>query len=991
MARVTAPASDSGQGGRTAAHSGAAALVGRGRELEALAAAVARPPALVLLEGEAGIGKSRLISEYFATPEGQEHRVLSARCPPLAQPFPFSPIAEALREFLDVDAVERLGALAAALCPLFPEHSSILPDSPETLEDSREIRHRLFQALARLLVESGTTVVVFEDAHWADEATLEFFLYAWSQGEQPASLVITSRPGEVPPDSLLHRIGAGSLPVRCHERIALSALSRDETATFIASMAGTRDVPEKLVSFVHHCTAGIPFVLEEFVRALRDRMQPDGADGDWMHASHEQMLMPGSVRDFVLERFARLDFPARQVVAAASMMNAPVPLNLLARVAGLSPEHTHRGANLAVEAGLVVAAGPQQYTVRHALVSRAVYRAIPHADRRRLHRRAGEELEELPTAPPSRLALHFRAAGDFRRWARYAERAADAAASSGDDRTAVATLLDVLAGADVAVADGLRLGRKLAMTAVSGRSVLDGLADRVVEQLHCLAANDDLTREARGELRLLLGRFLGHVGRLDDGLIEVERSITDLENRPTLAARAMMILAWPWFGGKPSVEHREWLARAAERMAQVDDRTERHSLSVNLGVAHLMLGDAAGWGMVSEIPDIADQEGRRSEDICAHLNIAHAAMVWGHYRRATDFLDRARKLIDATGYTRVRNTGQVICAHLDYLAGYWSGLSAQAERLANAAESQPLPRLEARLIQGLLAYSSGRLEHSEKWLRSVITGFPGAGLDDVSISAAAGLGRLELGRDRPGRALSWTDPSVDKIRATGIWLCATDILPVRVEALIRSGRLDRVDALLEEFAAGLTDCPAPAAHAALSECRALAVLAHGDPAQAHAQFQRVAARWTRLSRPLDSLRARERAGFALLESGHEKEALESLGKTARLLRELGAEFDAERIERRLRMRGTPLRGRGGRPGYGNRLSPREEEVVSLIVETGGTNRQIAEILCLSPRTVACHVNSAMRKLGVSSRTALAIAVVNANDQKSVKQSYGQSR
>jgi DNA-binding NarL/FixJ family response regulator len=124
--------------------------------------------------------------------------------------------------------------------------------------------------------------------------------------------------------------------------------------------------------------------------------------------------------------------------------------------------------------------------------------------------------------------------------------------------------------------------------------------------------------------------------------------------------------------------------------------------------------------------------------------------------------------------------------------------------------------------------------------------------------------------------------------------------------------------------------------------------------------------------------AAERQGRALLAAGEAAEALLVLAEAERRLFDLGARWDADRAARVLRVHDVDVRRtwRGGRNGYGDELSPREREVVRLVV-TGLTNRKVAEALFISPRTVAEHVSGAMRKLGVTSRTALAAAATKA--------------
>jgi DNA-binding CsgD family transcriptional regulator len=148
------------------------------------------------------------------------------------------------------------------------------------------------------------------------------------------------------------------------------------------------------------------------------------------------------------------------------------------------------------------------------------------------------------------------------------------------------------------------------------------------------------------------------------------------------------------------------------------------------------------------------------------------------------------------------------------------------------------------------------------------------------------------------------------------------------------------------------------------------------PTGAAAAFAHAADAWDALPRPYDALLSRERQARCLLAEGSNEAGLELLAGVCQGLAELGAHGDAGRVLGELKKRGADTAGRRrrGRPGYGDRLSPRELEVVRLIVD-GWTNQQIADALVVSRQTVGSHVGSAMRKLHVSSRTTLAVTAV----------------
>jgi DNA-binding CsgD family transcriptional regulator len=221
---------------------------------------------------------------------------------------------------------------------------------------------------------------------------------------------------------------------------------------------------------------------------------------------------------------------------------------------------------------------------------------------------------------------------------------------------------------------------------------------------------------------------------------------------------------------------------------------------------------------------------------------------------------------------------------------------------------------------------------------------------------------------------------MDTVAGKRIWLWATDVAPVRVRALLAAGRADEAGSLVAAFgrglrARGLGADEAPGPWAALITCRALMAEARGRPARAATLFGQAAQAWRVPPRPYAAVLAQERQAGCLVAAGQPEAGLELLFRVYQDLSSLGARGDAERVKQALQRNGMPVR-RAGRPSYGDQLSPRELDVVRLLA-TGQTNREIARALSLSPRTVASHIDSAMRKHRAPSRTALLMSAVEA--------------
>lgn len=958
---------------REAPRIGMPGFVGREREVALLTQALVEP-AVVLVEGEAGIGKSRLVQEFLVATPGS-HRIAVGACPPFRESPTLGPIVEAVHRSRDSLAGLRLSALGGALRPLFPEWADQLPALPEPLADPPAARHRLFRALAELIRGLGMTMLVIEDVHWADEATLEFILFLVCRAPQPASLVVTYRPEDVPPGSLLLRLSSRLPATTSQIRLRLLPLDVAGTGRLVSSMLGGQEVSQEFARFLHQRTDGVPLALEESVRLLRDRADLVRHDGAWARRSGGDLQVPPTVRDAVLERVQRLTGPAHQVLQACAVLGEPVDGSVVVEVAGLDGEQVRLGLTEAMGCGLLREDSQGTLSFRHVLPRRAVYEAIPVVERRRLHRRAGGALEQLDPRPVLQLTRHFREANESEPWGKYAEQAAARATASGDHGAAAALLSDLLAGAELSLSTRVRLARKLAYATLCRRDAVDDLHSRVVGMLRDLLDRERLDLREEAELRCGMGRLLAQLGDLEGARAELERAVPNLGHDPVQAARAMAFLGIPYIGTRPATVHLTWLQRAAEIETSALPAADRVALTVDRASGLLALGEEQGWAVAAQIPAEGSRMDERLQVTRGHLNVGTLAMAWGHYPHARQRLMAALRLADADRYLRVRDRILVALARLDWYTGAWQGLADRLQALVGAGD--PVTYLST-LRSGLLHLAQGSVRRGEEQIRLALDLAHRVGAVDDFLEPAAALARLRLADGKVEEAIRVTDDPMGTVTTKDVWLWATDVAPVRVQALAAAGRLEEAVDLTECYRRGLGSRNAPAARAGLASCQARVAQGRGDPAAAARLFAAAAQAWDQLPRPYESLLAREQQAGCLLVTEDTTAAVDLLTRVSRGLSELGARADFDRVAASLAELGVDAQRswRRGRRGYGDQLSPRELEVVRLLV-TGRTNREIADVLSRSPKTVAGQLSSAMRKLGVTTRTGLAVAAVDA--------------
>lgn len=472
----------------------------------------------------------------------------------------------------------------------------------------------------------------------------------------------------------------------------------------------------------------------------------------------------------------------------------------------------------------------------------------------------------------------------------------------------------------------------------------------------------------RGELRYRLGLLLrNQTGAGLEGLSEIAAAVPELRRRPKLAARALASLAVPtYLTGGHITDHLAWAEQATATAARLGDPLLTINALGSRAVTLMHIGDREAMTAARGLPSPAGPHERR--DLArAFNNLAHAAASTGRLSEADAYLDQSVRLLADTESAYVAGLTDSTRLLLDWERGRWQGLEQQALRMSAILVDVPELEAEGVLVLGLLSLAQGRLDDAEQRLRASAEACLPQGSVPALPAAKGSLARLLLSRGDAQGAWAQVAPVLDAVREKGIWVWAAAVAPCAVAALVRTGRAAQAKALVGEFTEGIQGRQAPAATASLHSCQG--VLAEYDSAyqQAAAHYRSAEAVCRAMGAPYHATRALERGARCLLADGgsgavHLAEALAAY-------QALGAGWDAARCHSALRKYGLVVPHRRGRKGYGPQLSPREQEVARLAAG-GRTNREIAEALFLSPRTVEEHVAHALRKLGVRSREVL---------------------
>jgi DNA-binding CsgD family transcriptional regulator len=938
--------------------------VGRQRELSLLVAALQRPPAVVLVEGEAGIGKSRLVREVSAVLGRQGRHTLTGYCHPLREPVPYGPV---------IDALSKAGPLlpspadiprsAGALAPLLPDLADRLPAPPPGGPPEAE-RHRLLQGVRSLLTAIGPVLLAVEDMHWADEVTRELLLLLTRDMPEQLGLVLTYRGEDVRPGTLLgsaYRRQPGTSGTAVH----LTPISEEDVEALALEALGG-DLDEALVQALHSRSAGLPLVVEEDLLTLREhrRHRPSAADAavdaDGDRTSDADLIsdlrqaeIPHSLREAFTERLETLTAAGQAVAEAAAVLAVPSGEDQLTRLSGLDPAAGREGIIEALQSSVLRETGSGDYAFRHILAQQAAYRSIPGPRRRLLHRRAIEALEARTPPPLVQIAHHTLRAGDHAAWPARAEAAADQAVSLGDDGTAAALLHQMLERPGLPERVRTRAALALARIALRGT---DYTANASV--LRRILADPGLDPTARGEIRLSLGLLrVNHLGDRD-GYDDVERSAHELAGRPELAARAMIALAMNEQDG--ASEHAwEWMRKAASALEHSPDRAMRATAEATRLTLMAREGDPAVWAAVDRLPRREADADVARQTIRALYNVGEIAIELGQDRRARAMLAEGRELIRDVRFPWIECYIRIAQLRLQALGGGWAPAEKEFAALERQYPDIVMAPSEYALMAGRMALAKGQRVRAQE-LFTVAADY-GAVESQVTTAmrAAAGLTALRLDEDAALDAWATAEPAVALSRRAGAWARGTGLVPVAVRAALACDRREFAEQLVDEATEGLVGRDAPAADAELR-------LARGHlaaPAGAAEHFTQARDLWIEIGRPYDAAQATERVGNALATIDP-KRAAEQFHEAISAYRRLDAAHDAARCAQAIKDLGlTPPPSRGRR-GYGNALSPRERQVAEFVAR-GATNHEIATALCLSPRTVELHVAHALRKLGTT--------------------------
>jgi DNA-binding CsgD family transcriptional regulator/tetratricopeptide (TPR) repeat protein len=964
-------------------------IIGRVEGMAALESALVRveggQSSVVLVSGEAGVGKTRLVREAVGRAVGRGARVLWGECVAVGNgELPYAPLVGALRPLArsmrDEDGVAVLGAAREELARLLPalgRGAALAPATPASPGRLFELLLGVFERLA----ERAPVVLVIEDVHWADAATEHALAFlVRNLHTERVLLLMTWRNDEPGVRASLQRLLGELVRDERVEQVELARLTSVETALQVEGIVGA--APDAaLVEWAHGRGGGNPYFTEELVAT-----RAAGLDG----------ALPGSLRAVLLARMAAISSPARLVLDVVAAAERGIEHEILARAAGLDETTVGAALHELIEAHVLVRERDGSgYGFRHALAREAVYAELLAPERRALHARLAQALEATVRASKrgviewSALAHHWDGAGDARR-------ALGAAIAAGEAATTVYAFADAVRQlerartlwAAVAPADrpeGIDESELLQRLAEAAR--LGGQADEALPTaraaLAALPAGADPRRAARIELLLSI---LHHDA--DEAEQHARRAMELLPPGPSTerASAILRIAGAQVYGELPSVERTRGLEAldAARAAGAVPEQ----------GVARRHIGDALAYG--------GDPEGG-----LAHLRQARRIALehdrWEDFARGIDHLGAALMMLGrleealrvyADGLEHVRRVGLAMsygiwieanAAECEIRLGRWAQAETRIARQLALRGQEANVRLVALASAILLAARRAEDADTVAQEREALALLDANVSNGAVVVACAALAELALAREGPRAAVDIVTRARQRIRCGDLFSWPVLLtLGLRAEADLaeqaraRTKTPDR--AVRRDVALALVDevhwyaFEEPTAERAPPETLihwmlADAELARLDGVPRPDLWREIAARWDALSQPHQGIYARLREAQARLATADRPAAAEALRTAHAVAVALGA-FPLRRgIEGLAKRARIILASVSDGPPVARQpldLTPRELTVLELIAG-GRTNPQIAKELYLSPRTVDVHVRHILAKLHATNR------------------------
>jgi DNA-binding CsgD family transcriptional regulator len=927
------------------------------------------------VSGEPGTGKTRLLTELCArAAQAREHLVLVGCGAEMERELPFGVWVAALDDHvaaLGPDRVEDLvGDRVVELARVLPSAAAGGSVTLGGLQDERFRAHRAVRALLQALAARQPVVLVLDDIHWADEASLELIVHLLRRPARARILIaLAFREGQLPP-SVLAALEAARRDSSVRE-LRLMPLSPSE-----ADMLMGERLPAHVREEVYRQSGGNPFYVQELARASSPSaprpLEEDGLVG-----------VPASVSAALGQEIGGLGELARRLAWGAAVAGDPADLDLATAAAGLSDEQALVALEELVARDVLRPTGvSRRYGFRHPIVRRAVYEAAGEAWRLGAHARAATALASRPSAIAAR-------AHHVERSARVGDEAAAAMLEQAADRAA--------ARAPAVAARWLRAAlrllpdrpqedaeRRLGMlvtlaSALAATGRLEEALDTLLEALGRIAPQD---ADLRVRLAAACASCENALGRHDAAHARLLHALAELPGDGSTGGAALQVeLAADALYDSDFGAMAQWARAAADTAGALGDPGLLAVAEALVCFAEYNLGRAEP-AAAARVSSAAGLDALPDDLLAARLDLPNYLGFAEYFCERYD--DAVRHFRRGIALSRAVGQGQFVISMMVGLAQALERLGRLREALNTAEAAVEASRLTgnrqavgfALVAEAWTAAELGDVDHARAAAEEAVALLDALDESVLTRATHAHVGVIWLEIGEPERC-------IEELRAAGLpdftliepgrrgWLYT-----VLARAELQGGDRAAAAEWLARGEATVRGLGLPLAEAWVLHARALLTLADGDAAGAAQLALAAVERADAVHARVPAARCRTLAGIALAQAGDHEEAVRQLTRAQRDLAACEANRHRDEAARELRRLGLRVTGRQRRPGPGEglgALSGRELEIADRVA-LGCTNRQIADQLFLSQKTVEGHLTSVFAKLGVSSRAEVAEAV-----------------
>jgi DNA-binding CsgD family transcriptional regulator len=910
----------------------------------------------LLLAGQAGIGKTRLLGAITRKAESRGFAAVHGSVAPQDHDVPAASVLDLARSMACLPAFASLGErlLALGLAVVSPEHVR---------------RRRLVTESVELILASlsGPTMLSFEDLHWTDDVSLEIIaeLARRSRG-RPLLITGDYRTEEAPRGTTLRAWRSRLITQRIAEEVHLDRLDLAQTALVATLLLDSGlPAPRDVALAVYERTDGIPLHIEELLGALSAEARADGT-------AIREANVPDTIEDAIIARIARLSPEAQATARAGAVIGRCFVPDVLAGIMDVPPDAIEAPLQELVDQFVLEPPGVRGlYDFRHQLLRDALYRTIPASERRVFHARAGEFGARLEGASEIHASVHFERAGLRREAFEAALAGADAAAGLSARREAfelyrraVANLPD-----DIPAMDRATILERYAEQAESTEE------HEIAEPMARRAAL--AYREAGAPARAIVAMTNAltvwrREGRpVSERLAATEELWTELgglaDTREVQEARALIsfALAITHLDARALPQARMALARMARLGDELGDPEWRAVAEWKNGLADVMEGDVqGGLARVGAVAHAAETAGWESTSVTAFREASTVAAAALDYDAASHWIGEGVRYADSIEQSHCAHVMRATLA----MVAWAGGEPRDAQRRARQAMADKGCRLGGTTAQWALGYAAmtrGELAEATAALADALEFGTNSEQIELILPPLWGLAEGALLAGDPDRATGLCRDALARAVAIGERVLLTPFVVTGVRAAQQSGRPAEASAWLDACRAQLDPIP-DVAGAALDHARGLIALADGSTGIARLALEAAVDGWDRHGRAWEATWARLDLTHGLIRTNRFAEAVAVANTAAAVASRLESPALTERADTLLRMaRGHAADEEPWRP-----LTAREFEVARLIGE-GLTNAEIADALGIAPKTASSHVEHILAKLGASRRAEIA--------------------